>query len=150
MDNKRIIVIKAREWIGTKFLHRGRLKKDINHDGGCDCLGLVIGVLKELNIDINFMDDIFYRPIIRTNILVDNIEKYLNKKDQNNPEEGDIALFRLGKVDDKLPPQHLGIINVMNENFTLIHTHAKIGKVVEHLLDNEWKGKICGLFTINL
>jgi len=37
------IVAAARGWIGTPYVHRGALK-----EVGCDCLGLVLGVWREL------------------------------------------------------------------------------------------------------
>jgi NlpC/P60 family putative phage cell wall peptidase len=37
------IVAEARRWIGTPYVHRGALR-----GAGCDCLGLVLGVWREL------------------------------------------------------------------------------------------------------
>ena len=39
------IVTQARGWLGTPFHHQARLKKV-----GCDCLGLVVGVVDELGL----------------------------------------------------------------------------------------------------
>lgn len=44
------IVAQARTWLGTKYHHQGRLKKSAKGPGGCDCLGLIIGVIDELGL----------------------------------------------------------------------------------------------------
>ena len=41
------IVTRAREWIGTPFAHQAGLKQV-----GCDCLGLIFGVLREVGAPI--------------------------------------------------------------------------------------------------
>lgn len=40
----------ARTWLGTKFHHQGRIKRSKQNLGGCDCVGLIIGVGNELGI----------------------------------------------------------------------------------------------------
>jgi cell wall-associated NlpC family hydrolase len=42
------IITEARDWLGTPFKHQAKLKNI-----GCDCIGLVAGVLKNLGFDIN-------------------------------------------------------------------------------------------------
>jgi hypothetical protein len=37
----------AREWVGTRFKHQGRMKHSAGQQGGCDCIGLILGVVKE-------------------------------------------------------------------------------------------------------
>jgi cell wall-associated NlpC family hydrolase len=44
------IVKQARSCLGTGYHHQGRLKKSATSGGGADCLGLIIGVAKELEI----------------------------------------------------------------------------------------------------
>ncbi len=44
------IAQQARSWLGTRFHHQGRLKHNANDAGGCDCLGLLVGVAEELQL----------------------------------------------------------------------------------------------------
>ena len=145
MENQ--IVYEARKWIGTKFLHHGRLRKNLHFEGGCDCLGLVIGVLHEIGVQIDFEDDKSYSRIIRNSILIDGCKKHLIEKQLMALNTGNIVIF---KFRIKLPPQHLGIIGKINNRLTLIHSHSKIGKVVEHLLDDTWMNFLCAAFVIDV
>ena len=45
MPDSNTIVTQARTWIGTPFHHQARLKGK-----GCDCLGLIVGVVDELGL----------------------------------------------------------------------------------------------------
>ena len=45
MTQAQTIVTQARTWIGTPFHHQARLKGK-----GCDCLGLIVGVVDELGL----------------------------------------------------------------------------------------------------
>lgn len=44
------IISEAKTWLGTDFHHQRRVKISINHCGGCDCIGLIIGVATALNL----------------------------------------------------------------------------------------------------
>lgn len=55
MNNNQItipetIIKTARTWLGTKFHHQGRIKRSKQNLGGCDCVGLIIGIGNELGI----------------------------------------------------------------------------------------------------
>ena len=151
MTNKQIFANQTRTWIGTKFHHQGRLKKNQNFEGGCDCLGLLIGVIKELSLDkkisqnIDEIDEKNYQRIIKTQILEENMKKYFKKKSINSMEVGDIALFQFKNSEN---PHHIGIINQMNDKFTLIHAFLSVNEVVEHILDEYWKESIHSLYEI--
>ena len=40
----------ARSWVGTRYVHQGRVKRNAHNLGGCDCLGLLVGVVRELRM----------------------------------------------------------------------------------------------------
>lgn len=151
MINKKIFANQARTWIGTKFHHQGRLKKNDNCNGGCDCIGLLIGVIKELSLEkiiyknINQIDTKNYQRIVKTPILLENIKKYFKEKNINSIEIGDIVLF---KFKNALNPHHIGIINKIHENLTLIHAFLGAGSVVEHILDSYWINNIHSAYEI--
>ena len=54
MYNKQDIVAEARKWLGTNFHHQGRIKKCSTNKGGCDCIGLVIGIIRDLELPSTF------------------------------------------------------------------------------------------------
>ena len=143
-------ILQARTWIGTKFCLHGRSKRNNIDLGGCDCAGLIIGVLKESieNFDERFdgfIDSRIYKRIISDYELLLNIEKFFKKKKLSDIESGDIALFSFR---ENLPPQHIGIIGRQNGYFTLIHSYQKLGCVVEHILDDYWKDFLYDLYCV--
>jgi NlpC/P60 family putative phage cell wall peptidase len=147
---KESIVAQARTWIGTKFHHQGRLKKNFQHSGGCDCIGLLIGVFQELNIDFNsrfngFIDKTNYSRLVTDAILVSATEKFFVKKNLSDISCGDIALFSFS---NKFSPQHVGIIGENKGSFTVIHAYLQVGFVVEHILDDYWKQHLYGLYEL--
>ena len=139
MDNN-IIVKSAREWIGTKFVHKGRVKKNKSNNGGCDCIGLIIGVANELNIKYNGKTlenyDESYNKVHDYNQLKNGLNKVFKKS--CSIENGTIILFQMNR---RL--QHVAISVKNNNNYyNIIHADAKAGRVVETGLDNKMKLKI--------
>ena len=75
------IINLARGWLGTPFKHQGRVK---NH--GCDCLGFIIGVGKELDIkpkgkNLSEIDEINYSQIPDSKRLQEKLSQYLMRID---------------------------------------------------------------------
>jgi hypothetical protein len=151
MIDKKIFANQAKTWIGTKFLHQGRLKKNTNSQGGCDCLGLLIGVIKELSLEKKIFHNLYnidtqnYGKIIKTSVLLDNMKKYFKEKNINSIERGDIALFAFKNL---INPHHIGIINEINNELTLIHSFIQSGYIVEHILDYHWISNIHSIYEI--
>jgi NlpC/P60 family putative phage cell wall peptidase len=131
MEEVNIIEI-ARGWIGTRFHHQGRVK-----NVGVDCIGLIIGVAKELGLEVNDRTDYHREP--SNGELEKALAKYLQPC---GLKAGAVALFRMDKE-----PQHVGIIT--DEN-TLIHAYAQARKVVEHELDDFWKARLAGCYEFIL
>lgn len=138
------IVAQARTWLGTKFHHQGRLKKTEAHGGGCDCIGLVVGVCQEL--DIRGEDGL---PIWRDDhqdygrvpdgvLFKAAIDAHALPINTGDIKPADVLLFKFRNY-----PQHIGIVsNIGNKNLGLIHCYAGARKVVEHHLDDQWRGRI--------
>lgn len=150
MTKQKLIVEEARSWIGTKFHHQGRLKKNGNDRGGCDCIGLIIGVCANLNISINdnalnevSKNDYSMEP--NGLLLKNKLDQYLDRVNLSNISIGDILLFRFNR-----DPQHLGIISdYTNGGFGLIHCYAQAKGVVEHVLDDNWRNKIVSAYRLD-
>jgi hypothetical protein len=126
MANRKDVVNKAREYIGTKFHHQGRLK-----GVGIDCAGLVIGVAKDLNLT-NF-DFINYGHLPHADTLERLCDENLEKVSLADMQEGDILLMAF-----ESEPQHLAI----KTDIGIIHSYAQVRRCVEHSLDNVWLSRI--------
>ncbi len=131
----------ARGWIGTRFHHQGRLKKSYNHSGGVDCLGLLIGVAKELNLPYSRYDENNYSHYPDTDRLRNRLASVMQEIDINNILSGDILLLN---IDGN--PQHLAIAGEISGELTMIHAYAPARQVVEHLIDDLWRSRIVAIY----
>ena len=62
------IIAEAHSWLGTKFKHQGRIKKTDNDSGGCDCLGLIIGL--DLNTKTGLKRMRLAKPVLTLEIIL--------------------------------------------------------------------------------
>ncbi len=135
------IITQARTWIGTKYHHQGRLKKSAKGPGGCDCLGLVIGVIDELGMqdgDSNPLaaaDEFNYSMYPEQGRLVRSISQHLRSIPLEKRRVGDLLLFRTFK-----DPQHVGLMTEYPSGGDgLIHCNSSAGAVVEQPLAETWE-----------
>lgn len=147
------IVNAARRYLGVRYLHQGRI--DINaapQHQACDCIGLVIAAAQHMNArtpltnaDIASIDEQNYPMLPDEQRLIYMMQKHLRPRDISDIQEGDIALFRMGKR-----AQHLGIITdyAAPQHKGVIHCYRNSGKVVEHHLDEKWRSRITALFSL--
>lgn len=140
----------ARTWLGTPFHHQGRVKNIGKKKGGCDCIGLIFGVCKALDLEgkqgvIHSFDITGYSREPNGMDLKRNLEKHLIEIDKNDIKPADILLFRFEEN-----PQHVGIVsNYSDSQYGIIHCYAQARKVVEHILDDYWKNKIVAAYRLN-
>lgn len=148
----RKVIEAARSWVGTKFQHQGRVKTiqskiDNNHIdniGGTDCLGLIIGVAKELNlknktgIPIFMLDNANYAVFVQSNELYEKISEHLYEVSIMEMKPADIICFKIQNY-----IKHVAIFSYKNN---IIHVTEETGKVVEHALTDYWKKKIAAVF----
>ena len=154
------IVASARSYVGTKFKHQGRLKRGKNHVGGVDCLGLIVGVAKELNkcnslgVPLHKYDVNNYSRLGGGDNLTLVLDANLTKISQGFQavEAGDICLFEIVGQ-----PQHLGFVgfenkyskciyNMKNKMYTMIHAYQTVGFVVEHNLSKAWQKRAISVY----
>lgn len=134
------IVDQARTWLGTKYHHQGRLKKSAKGDGGVDCIGLVIGVTRELKISdgegnslVN-ADEVNYSMYPERGRLVSAIQQHLRRMPVERMRVGDVLLFKTFR-----DPQHVGLLSdYPSGGVGLIHCNSSAGKVVEQPLSMAW------------
>lgn len=148
MSLKQQIVQEARTWLGTAFHHQGRLKKTEHHHGGCDCLGLIVGVAQSLDlktkygVPIHRLDQQNYTPIPDGHNLEMQLAQNFSKKEIAKISPGDLALLAFAKT-----PQHLAIVGEIQNRLTLIHAYSTIGFVCEHTLDAKWHRRVVSLYS---
>ncbi|MCD6035212.1 MAG: putative phage cell wall peptidase NlpC/P60 family [Rickettsiales bacterium] len=148
------ITAEAREWIGTRFHHQGRCKRTSAHSGGCDCIGLIVGVLKNLGmtvdvggvkIPLHTFDRTDYSMLPDGKQLEAALLKYLNPIPNSAIEPADILLFRFDKN-----PQHVAFAGDYRDGggLSLIHCYRSAGAVVEHRFDETWQERLVAAFRI--
>lgn len=132
------ITVQARTWLGTPFHHQARLKGK-----GCDCLGLIVGVVDELGLTdeigrlLSSYDEINYSKEPDGKYLIQKLENILDEVNPSEIKAGDLALFKMGNN-----PQHLAIITDYQGSLGMIHCYAQARKVVEHRFDEEWQKRL--------
>ncbi len=157
MTIKNNIVSEARSWKGTLYHHQGRIKATLNDKGGCDCIGLLVGVVRDLGIKSSFTDRLGNNiPLYEFDridygrepdgiMIKKSLSKYLQEIKIEEITAGNILLFKFNNN-----PQHIGIISDYNDNnLGIIHCYAQARKVVEHRLDDLWRSRIVAAYRIN-
>lgn len=136
------IVTHARGWIGTPFHHQARLKGK-----GCDCLGLIVGVVDELGLKdkhgqpLSGYDEVTYSKEPDGAYLTEKLASLLAEVPFAETQPGDLALFN---VRDN--PQHMAILSDYEGGMGMIHSYAPARRVVEHRLDDDWKQRLAKVF----
>lgn len=118
------IAEKAREWADekVKYCHRGLTRR------GCDCSGLLIGIMRELGYFKKFVYPLYpldwnlHGFARKHNYITQYIQKYAHRVDKGNKEPGDILLFKFAKI-----ICHTGIY-IENDLFV----HSTIGSRVRY------------------
>lgn len=141
------IANQARTWIGTQFVHQGRSKKiDRMSPGACDCIGLLLGIIKELNIvshvqksdkyvPLHLFDQTDYARQPDGRKLKLALDTYMDQINVDDICIGDVLLIHFSKH-----PQHVGIVvDGPNKSFNMIHCWGGPDKVVEHDFSEFWR-----------
>lgn len=146
------LLVIARSWLGTKFQHQGRIKKSIENNGGCDCLGLIIGVIKEAGIThvtvnkqlipLSQIDCQNYSRMPDEIKLRNDLNNFMLHIEKEKIKPMDIGLFELdGRA------QHLGFLTQLESgDIGMMHAYAPARKVVEHGFDALWRKRLVAVF----
>lgn len=132
------IVAAARRWIGTPYVHQASLIH-----AGCDCLGLVRGVWRELLGDEPecappYTPD--WAEATASETLLEAARRHFTPIGIGDFRKGDVLVFRLH---DHLPAQHIGVATSASH---MVHAHAGVG-VTEVVIGAHWRRKIAGAFV---
>jgi hypothetical protein len=138
MLTRQSVISEARTWLNTPWKHQGRTKQ------GCDCVGPLLGVrevlLKKSRYEFR-CDYTFNNPDLE---LMHTLDTFLISKPIEDIKIADILLFKFD-----MAPRHVAILTpYSNESFGLLHSHIKVGKVVEHRFANVWRSKIFKAYEI--
>lgn len=128
MPTRAQIVETARGFIGTPWVHQARAK-----GAGVDCLGLLVGVARELGMPVEDRADYPYEPI--PSELLAGLALNLDAIDLDDARAGDVLCFWIG---DEARPQHLAILTERG----ILHAWREGRRcVLEHGLTEGWKAK---------
>jgi len=136
------IVALARAWIGTPYIHQASVK-----GAGCDCLGLLRGVWRELRGDEP--EDIpAYSPdwaeATGRETLYTAFKRHLTEIHRKQISLGDFALFRMVP---RGPAKHCGIVAEKDGALTLIHARQN-KRVSEEAFSPLWRRKLAFAFRL--
>lgn len=128
------VISEARSWIGTPYAHQHRVK-----DHGVDCVGLLIGVCRNLGLVAPDFDVNAYPPKPDGNTLLARCNDLMDPVREDLIRPGHVLLIAF-----KRDPHHLGILgDYLHGGFSLIHAHAPpsgAGSVQEWVWQNDRKG----------
>jgi cell wall-associated NlpC family hydrolase len=123
MTTRQAVVAAARKWIDTPFHHQARLK-----GVGVDCVGLVIGVARELGLVSAGFDVDAYPRVPDGRSLMHLTDLHMTRlagKDAMQP--GDVVVVSFDK-----DPQHLGILaDYRHGGLSIVHAAGQTGRVIE-------------------
>jgi NlpC/P60 family putative phage cell wall peptidase len=129
------IVVEARSWIGTPFIHQAAAK-----GAGCDCAGLIRGVGAATGaVEVppaEWKRWAAYGRQPNPPRMRECLETFLTEI--KDPGEGDICWLQWREG----IPMHLAFLASMDGRQTLIHALSDIGRVVEHGFTNEWPDRV--------
>lgn len=133
------IVARARRWIGTPYLHQGAVC-----GGGCDCLGLIRGLWRELYgnepeaLPAYTAD---WGEVGHHELLLSGAQRHLRPA-EGGERPGDVLLFRMrsGAI-----AKHLGLLSEVGALPHFIHAYDRHG-VIESPLSQPWRNRIVARF----
>ena len=136
------IVTVARRWIGTPYVHQASVK-----GAGCDCLGLLRGVWRELRGEDAETPPPYspdWAEARGEETLRDALARHLNKIDPRDIAPGDVVLFRMIV---RGPAKHCAIVAEKDGALTLIHARQN-KRVSEEAFSPAWRRKLAYAFRI--
>lgn len=141
------IVAEARAWLGTPWHHQAPLK-----GVGCDCTGLVRGVInafRPLPPELQQMD---YARTPDGVTLLRLCREHLHEVAIADIQPGDVLAFRYAR-----DPQHMAVAaDYVHGGLSMIHALDQrgravgnsAGRVVEHRIDEVWRRRIVAAFRV--
>ncbi|HAW47547.1 MAG TPA: peptidase [Roseovarius sp.] len=135
------IVTAARGWIGTPYRHQAACR-----GAGCDCLGLVRGVWREVMGEEPERPPAYsmdWSEPAREEALWHAALRHLRARPVTGEQPGDVILFRMR---DGAVAKHLGICTRAGRDARFVHAYSGHG-VVESALSLPWRRRIVARFA---
>lgn len=135
--NDRVLAI-AEKWLGTPYRH-GASRLQV----GCDCLGLIRGIWRELYGTEPEDAGTYSRDwaeLAQDEPLIDAARRHMYLKPQSEMQAGDLLIFRWR---DGVAAKHLGI---MAENNRFIHAYEGHSVTLSALVP-QWRQRIAAVFS---
>ena len=132
------IVAAARRWIGTPYLHQASLI-----GVGCDCLGLVRGVWREVLGDEPEAAQLYspsWAEALKGELLLDGLTRHFAPVALVDCRPGDVLTFRFR---EHLPAKHLAILA---SDTHMVHAHSG-ACVAEVPLVDPWRKRLVVAFA---
>jgi len=132
------VVAAAREWLGTRWHHQGRLK-----GVGVDCAGLIIGVARELElVDFDYSN---YGRVPDGQNMTALCRAQMTPVKLSEIAPGDVLLMRFDS-----DPQHLAFVGdyLGGDGLSIIHAYTLARKVIETRLDSVWRSRIVEAYSL--
>ena len=130
----------ARDWIGTPYVHQASAK-----GAGCDCLGLLRGVWRELRGSEPELAPAYtpdWSEASGRERLWSAAGRHLKSKPLAECASGDVLLFRMR---DGGVAKHLGIAGSVDENPSFVHAYTGHG-VIESPFSAPWRKRLVARF----
>lgn len=127
------IVGLARETLGTPYQHQQRI-----NGVAMDCAGVPVYVARRLGMPVD--DVLGYGRQPMPDEMRSVLAAHMVRVPTESIQAGDVVWMRFRKE-----PQHLGIVgDYVFGGLSLIHAYngAGLGEVIEHRLDEAWRGRI--------
>jgi len=135
MTTRQEVLIEARTWIGTPWVHQGRIKGE-----AIDCVGYPIKVAQHFNfIDWDYTN---YAKFPDHKLFVKMCRRWLTPV-QRDPIPGDLVLMAVSRH-----PIHIGFIGDKAKPFSILHAFEPARKVTEHRVNKVWLKSIKMVFEV--
>jgi len=122
MTSHQNVVDAARGWLSTPYHHLARLK-----GVGVDCIGLVIGVSRELGLVPTDFDVQGYARSPDGRSLMETAGLHMTQIEREDMQPGDVVVLRFD-----VEPQHFGIVgDYRHGGHSIIHAASREGRVIE-------------------
>lgn len=122
-----VFVAKAREALGTPWVHQGRAVPQ-----GLDCVGLLLWTLREL--DINHYEPPPYPRRAKWSQFIGYFREHLLETPLSLVMPADVLIFR-----QSVYPCHCGIMTETGDDPKFIHSFLTRKKVVEERYTDQWR-----------
>lgn len=138
MTTSESVIDCANSWLGTPYLHQAAVK-----DIGCDCLGLILGVGRELGVALPCTVPAYsanWRDPHSGGELERMADRYLIRQAPGKAQPGDILLFRMRR---DLPAKHCAILIAPTQ---MIHAQEGVG-TIQLAFDTPWQRRLVARYN---